>query len=779
MQSTSVAYQTAVVQPSRSSVAKILFGVYDVTAQGDATVTTNGSQPFTNGNTIKGDIRNQDYKAASLEDDYFSLDGSFYLMPDDANPNQDILGWWSYLMSDASGNLSRTDTINFVGKVAGSLVENANIFRYGGGNPTTLLSPSSGSWVEDATSVYGRLSSLSGAPYAQIINTVNGGYGEQCFSFNLIDHMRRKHGMIVDVAWLKANITNLMCNWWGYGSSPTGNKATLTTWYVLGNTWESGITHGLGTVTKITRSVTPAEVPNRIDANGFVHFLAYADPSNGTIASTINTDYVELLVTLAPPTVTINFASPHSSLGFGAFFGSGEYCTDFDMTFFNGATQIGYQSITGNTQQDVNISYNVTNYNKIVIRFLKTRNPYRYARLMEFQFGLEEVFDSDLLTAATVVEEVDPSNAALSFNTLKFTVLNLDQRFNMLNPSGIFAFLQKRQKIVARSGLLVGDNYEWVDMGTYYLSDWKNSTSITASLEATDAIGLLDKTVYRSSPFWVNAPVETLLRHILTDAGGFSLQISPSAQAEVINGYIPVKSHRAALADVLVASRNVMRTERSGILNVTKATYATADATVDYDTMINSPSIEQKPLISSVEAKEFTYALDSATTQLTQTTFPLTGINTVTVDYGCAASNAAVVVTGGTVVGTPTYSAVSVKLQINGTGTVTVTVNGRKYIETSRPVTSSVTLAAGDVPQTATIAENKMIVGNGAAVSAYILAYFQKRISQKFDYWSNPAIQSGDNVSVQTMFGTSYAGMLERQEITIAPNLKARLEVTG
>jgi hypothetical protein len=35
-----------------------------------------------------------------------------------------------------------------------------------------------------------------------------------------------------------------------------------------------------------------------IDANGFIHCLAYADASNGTTASTINTDYVELNVTL-------------------------------------------------------------------------------------------------------------------------------------------------------------------------------------------------------------------------------------------------------------------------------------------------------------------------------------------------------------------------------------------------------------------------------------------------------------------------------------------------
>lgn len=591
MQTTSLDYQTAVVAGSRSSSAKIYFGVFDVTAKLDSTPVANTTQPFTSVNAIKGDIRNQDFRLASFEDNYFKLDGGMYLLPNDANPVQDIIGWWSQAISDASRQFS------------------------------------------------------------------------------------------------------------------------------------------------------------------------------------------------TPPTITVTFGSLHSSIGFNMFFGSEEYCTEFDFTFYNGATQIGYTNITGNDKQDFNMSYSVANYNKIIIRFFKTRNPYRYVRVMELEFGQETQFDGDTLIKAAIVEEVDPVGATLSTNTLKFTVLNVDQSFNMLNPQGVYAYLQKRQKIVAQSGLLLPNGlYEYVPMGTYYLSDWKNSTGITASLEATDAMGLLDKTTYRASSFWTNTSVETVLRHILDDSGiTYSLTVSAAAAAEVVSGYIPPKSHRAALADALIASRNVLRMDRSGVINVMKIDYVTALSSLGQDTLLNSPTISQKALVTSVEATEYTYAVAASASQLSQSTFNLIGTQSMSIPYGKAASAVSVTVTGsGSIVGSPTYSAVAVTLTITGTGSVTVTVNGKEYLEAAKTVRTSITLPAGEVPQTATLADNKLIyAGKGTAIAQNTLDYFQKRIKQQFDYWNNPAIQSGDCINVQTMFGASFKGVVERQEITFAPNLVGKMEVTG
>ncbi len=586
---TSTLYNLAVKSGTRSSDALVTFVAEDVTANGDATPTANESQPFTSVLSIIDGIKKPDFKMATFEDDYFKLDGSFYLAPDDVS-SSDNLGWWSESMSDS------------------------------------------------------------------------------------------------------------LC--------------------------------------------------------GFV------------------TD----------PVVTIDFAEYHSSLGLVLSFGTEEYCTDFTIVWYDGITVLDTSVVTGNTQSEFTIDNHIENYNKIEISFQKTRNPYRYARLNDVLFGLEELFTNDNIISASITEEVDPSSGVLSINTMKITLLNEDQKFNMLNPQGVYAFLQKRQKFIANSGLLLSDGtYEFVPLGTFYLSDWKNATGLTATLEATDAIGLLDKSSYYSSPFWVNEPIANVISHILSDAGSFQFTVSAAIATQVINGYVPIQSHRKALHDVLVSAMAMLRMGRSNVFEIIEQDYVSAVDEIRNDVIIGSPAIEQRQLITGVNIDEYTYALDSGTSELYNSTFTLLDEETMVIPFGKAASSPTISVTGlGTIVGDPIFSSVAVEVTISGTGELTILVEGIAYLETKRTLTvNSDVLLAGEIPQTATIGDNKLIVGNGRNVANHFLDYFGKRIKQSINYWDNPAIQAGDVVDIETAFSQFSSGIIEKHEITFAPNLKGRIEVVG
>jgi hypothetical protein len=189
---------------------------------------------------------------------------------------------------------------NFEGKVSGSTVENPHVAKHG--YATNLLSPSSGSWTGETQDHYNKVRTLDSQTHAPA-TLINGQYPQALFSFNLIEAIERNVGKIPasdtagKVAWLKNNIAKLTCNWWGYGQSPSGYKATILRWDVGISQWAgTPITHSNSTVTKLTNgTVTPSV---NIDSNGFVHFLAYAEPSDGVTASTIYTDYVELEIEL-------------------------------------------------------------------------------------------------------------------------------------------------------------------------------------------------------------------------------------------------------------------------------------------------------------------------------------------------------------------------------------------------------------------------------------------------------------------------------------------------
>ncbi|MBA4294338.1 hypothetical protein C0431_15365 [bacterium] len=208
------------------------------------------------------------------------------------------------LISTLMGNsITDQSNANFIGKVAGSTTANPHIggrrTSVGLGDPTN-----NGLWVEHSDSgsnAYSRIHQADGALSSTITTLLSGTQAQEKFSFNLIEHVQRTYGTIPGattadkVAWLRVNISRLTFNWWGSGSSPAGNKASFALWDVAG-VWNATVSHANASVQRL--SIASTQTSLRIDSNGFVHALAYADPSDGTTASVINTDYVELIVDL-------------------------------------------------------------------------------------------------------------------------------------------------------------------------------------------------------------------------------------------------------------------------------------------------------------------------------------------------------------------------------------------------------------------------------------------------------------------------------------------------
>lgn len=210
-----------------------------------------------------------------------------------------------YGILEEDGSIQGTSTANFVGKVAGSTVENPHIMKRQNG-ATSLQTPT-GSWGENDSAMYGNVATLNGTLVTSTKAAVNGEMPQHLFSFDLVAIVERLLGFPIandlasKVAWIKANLANVTCNWYGYGSSPLGNKAYLGIWRASNSSWwTTFLNHTNATVTKLAYDRSSSMSPplsDMIDSNGIINYIAYADASNGTVASTINTDYVELVVT--------------------------------------------------------------------------------------------------------------------------------------------------------------------------------------------------------------------------------------------------------------------------------------------------------------------------------------------------------------------------------------------------------------------------------------------------------------------------------------------------
>lgn len=494
----------------------------------------------------------------------------------------------------------------------------------------------------------------------------------------------------------------------------------------------------------------------------------------------------ELGVFDTPPHLIYQFEENHSSVGVKIVFDemNRTICSEFEVVWYDLLdVELARVIVENNEDYEVNVPESVENYGRIDILFYKTLQPYRYVKMTEMVFGLEEVFNSGDIISGNIVEEVDPSSNTLSYNNMNVTVYNENQKFNMLNPEGIYAYLQSRQPISVETGLeLANGNYEYVPLGVYYLSDWSNSTGITATLKGGDIISLLDRTEFISSPFWSDALFSDIINFIVQDAFpdmAIEVEISSELTAATLTGYLPRMTHREALHKVIMAVGGSLKAKRNGGLYFFKVDDI-KEKDIANDVIINFPQIEQKQLITAVNVPQISYIL-SAVQDISKYKMAFIGEQSIVLDFPKAVhSVSSVNITGlGTIVGSPTVSASCMDIVVNATGEFEIAVSGQVYEESITVFTSRLGLLAGQSHQTAEVAPNTMLAKGANELAVYLLAYYQKRILQKFDYWSDPSIEAGDKVGVQTMFGDSYEGIVEVQEITFAPNLQAKMEVVG
>lgn len=233
-------------------------------------------------------------------------------------------------------------TINYDGKIADSVKENPNIAK-GNSGYTTLTSPSvfNGSFSTNNYSQIAKLDSIN----ATVTSTVSGQIPQQLFSFNVVEEIERRIGSIgatiaEKIANAKAMLSKITCNWHGFGSCPSGNKAMFLRWSVnnagdgstgIWSEYDKGLVLTTNTVSRVYRDWYKVDIDNGnvIDKNGFAHYLAYTDASDGNTASVINTDYVSLTLefvfakeTLIQPTANkIEILSTGKSI-FGSYEGA-------------------------------------------------------------------------------------------------------------------------------------------------------------------------------------------------------------------------------------------------------------------------------------------------------------------------------------------------------------------------------------------------------------------------------------------------------------------------
>ena len=214
----------------------------------------------------------------------------------------------------------------------------------------------------------------------------------------------------------------------------------------------------------------------------------YADAGYTSDTDSIGSVVVQLPEVHSKPTsgITITWGSRYD-----------EYPSEFTITARNGTEVVLEKHITGNTSQITAIFEQLQDYDSLTISVHGWDLPHRRVRIEKVVMGYVMTFTKKDIFGYTHEQNGHLNSGELPKNSIDFTLDNTDGKWNPSNPSGLEQYLSERQKIKVRYGLDVDGVVEWINAGTFYLSEWRvPSNGLEASFVARDIFEYLLNETY-------------------------------------------------------------------------------------------------------------------------------------------------------------------------------------------------------------------------------------------------------------------------------------------
>ena len=207
-------------------------------------------------------------------------------------------------------------------------------------------------------------------------------------------------------------------------------------------------------------------------------YAAYSD-SDGTMS-----DY---------PTITIDFEKRHNTaipgmiITWGDVFGV--WAEEFRVTAYDGGGIVAQTTVVGNKSVTSVVNLDMENYSKMTVEILKWSHPYQRPRCIDIFLGVKSVYGKNDLLGFEHERSTDMLSATLPENKISFRLRNDDNRWNPDAPNGAIRYLYEQQEVRVRYGMDVGDTVEWINGGTFWISEWNTPTNgLEANFTARDAV---------------------------------------------------------------------------------------------------------------------------------------------------------------------------------------------------------------------------------------------------------------------------------------------------
>lgn len=308
-----------------------------------------------------------------------------------------------------------------------------------------------------------------------------------------------------------------------------------------------------------------------------------------------------------PQVLEFNFTEDHSSMGFTIVFDdkANEYAADFTIQVYNSTDILLDEDIkTGNALNTYISEMPVDGYRKIIITFTKTSKPNRRVRVCEVAFGIIQTFDKSNTTAMNLLYEVSLNAETLPYNELNITIDNSNKKYNMINPNGIYKYLQQGQELDVKLGIgPTEEEVELINMGRfYYITSSAEDDSLTTKITANDLFYTLGNSICKTGVTGTWTVTEAVYA-VINDSGlSITTSIPTTIGSRTINKCIPKNAtHREALRLIAQASMSTCYFDRNDILVFVEIAESTVVDTLDNVNMYKPPKVVDLGRMNKIE----------------------------------------------------------------------------------------------------------------------------------------------------------------------------------
>lgn len=483
------------------------------------------------------------------------------------------------------------------------------------------------------------------------------------------------------------------------------------------------------------------------------------------------------------PLLKIVFSDEHDieggiTLHFSEF--SNDYADHIYVSYFDSSSmEIRVDEYTP-TSAIFSTNQPVNGVKEVWVEFFSTNKPFRYARLTAIDFDTLTTFAGSEIKTARVVEQIDPMQMELPYNTLDLTLLSSEGDFSIVAPAGFYADLQNRDPLEVHER--IGNDIIFI--GRFYLDRWESKGANEATFQAYDAIGILDNIPYLgflggvdSSPTFA----ADLIDDIFVDAD-LDYDLNTFWTTYGTDGNIFPGTSREALHEILFSLYSnsptrltaVANSARSNKVRILALQMARDLASFDF-TITNADQAKAeltlRPLVTDVQVLGHSRATEASDSNIFNGAL---AAGDTTIIFEGAADDLGI--SGGTFVTERANYAV-----VNVVTPGAVVITGKKWVFPETSITTHNSDAPANAPLNMVKADGSLVaypLGTMQARADTLIAYYQQRYLLKTTLFA-PRAAVGDSVLVDIQGGRQLAGIIERMESDLAGGFVARTEIVG